>query len=124
MMAIRSKTKQITSKKTEIADILIYPFISYPENSPIKYLVSPYFLSKEINVVLNSRSSETIIQYVQPLFVNIVNTYRAVTSKQAGNHGIFHKNWCILNYWDKIYMLTFDSDYACELGAIKNKLLA
>ena len=73
LVAICSKTKQIPIKKTEIADILTHPFISYPENSPIKHLIAPYFPSKEINVVLNSRSSETIIQYVQQGFgVSIV----------------------------------------------------
>ena len=73
LVAICSKTKQITIKKIEITDLLTYPFISYPANSPIKHLLSPYFSSKEINVVLNSRSGETIIQYVQQGFgVSIV----------------------------------------------------
>jgi len=73
LVAICSEMEPISIKKPEIADILTYPFISYPENSPIRHLLAFHFPSKGINFVLNSRSSETIIQYVQKGFgVSIV----------------------------------------------------
>ncbi|MBF0280052.1 MAG: LysR family transcriptional regulator [SAR324 cluster bacterium] len=73
LVAICSSSLELPSKKIEITDILSFPFISYPPNSPIKYLLEPYLSKKETNIVLNSRSSETIIQYVQQGFgVSIV----------------------------------------------------
>jgi DNA-binding transcriptional LysR family regulator len=73
LVGICSKTERVSIKKPEIADLLTHPFISYPENSPIKYLIAPYIPSKGVDAVLNSRSSETIIQYVQQGFgVSIV----------------------------------------------------